>query len=95
MSPTWTFGTKYHFFSVSTPIFEAPLFIKSPYSSCKDLRGLSIPSNILLIIPGPKTKVKGSSSPITSWPIFNPVVPSYTWIVAISPVNFITSPNIF
>ena len=58
MSPTWTFGTKYHFFSVSTPIFEAPLFIKSPYSSCKDLRGLSIPSNILLIIPGPKLKLK-------------------------------------
>jgi len=59
------------------------------------LSGLSIPSKILLIIPGPSVTKIALSVPITSSPGFNPLVSSYTCIVVLKLLREITSPTNF
>ena len=54
------------------------LEIKEPLNSSMALSGLSIPSKILSIMPGPKSTFIGAPVPVTGSPGFKPVVSSYT-----------------
>ena len=47
------------------------------------------------MIPGPSMTLSGFPVPTTGSPGFRPLVDSYTWINATSPVNRITSPISF
>ena len=93
--PFSTFMVVSQSFFVSKADTLTPLFIKLPDSSAMLLRGLSIPSNILLSIPGASVTLIGAPKPSTDCPGFSPVVSSYTCMVQISPSSMITSPTSF
>lgn len=69
-----------------------PLLIKSPDTFATSERGRSIPSKILLRMPGASVTDSVAPVPVMISPGFIPEVSSYTWIVVNSFVREITSP---
>jgi len=76
VSPTETAGTKSHFFSLSSALTSIPLVIFEPTFLTISSRGLSIPSNIFSIRPGPSSTLKGAKVDTTGSPGPRPAVSS-------------------
>ena len=76
LSPVFTVIVTGYFFSVSRELTSAPSAIKAPETSSSFLSGLSMPSKMLFIIPGPRVADIGAPVEITGSSGISPVVPS-------------------
>ena len=74
--PVFTVIVTGYFFSVSSELTSAPSVINAPETSSSFLRGLSMPSKMLFIIPGPRVADIGAPVEVTGSPGISPVVPS-------------------
>ena len=92
LSPGFTEGLKFHFFSWSRDVTSIPLAILLPVLFFITSSGLCIPSKIISMIPGPSSADRGSPVETTLSPVFRPAVSSYTCIDALSPRISIISP---